>query len=70
MPIWIDNFNSDHDYSRENYVAQIQNTFYRVINDEDTCKYVNGIMIYGMSNEPNLKLKQKYSWLRQLFWEL
>jgi hypothetical protein len=53
MPIWLDIINSDHDYSRDKYVAQITTIL-------DHPK-LGGIMLYGLDNE-TLSLKQRYEW--------
>ena len=68
MPVWIDNLNSDHDYSRENYVTQVQDTFHETLSKSR--EYFDGIMVYGMQNQEDLRLREKYVWLKQLFEEI
>ena len=46
MPVWMDIAGSDHDYSRDNYLGQIQ-----TILTEEIGKKLSGIMLYGLQNE-------------------
>jgi len=68
LPVWIDNLNSDHEYSRENYIDQLQKEFYDKINDGS--KYLEGVMIYGLDNEASLSLHAKHEYLTSVFQSL
>ena len=49
----MDIINSDHDYSRENYMKQIQSII--------SHPQLGGIMLYGLDND-QLSLKQRHEW--------
>ena len=57
--------NSDHEYSRENYIDQLQKEFSNQISAGST--YMDGIMIYGLENEASLTLEAKHEYLTSLF---
>lgn len=57
--------NSDHEYSRENYIEQLQKEFSNQIRGGST--YMDGIMIYGLENEASLSLASKHEYLASVF---